>query len=276
MVWVISLSLVLYAFDAFISVVHDETPNVRTDELSLRFPEPESVFMASSADAWRAAHAEYSCNSVAPYSVSVTLASLFCNVVSPIPLPRTLMGRFVILHGKYTILRVPLRHSANRSQGILQHAWRSKRMLLENASPTQDSSLIPYYESKQAAINNSLRKWKTGWPESLLDFEPFPEHPSLYQDRAEVCWYLAGVIMVPRANIATRGWAQSPSDSLSIQRILERILILSDRNQLHYGDQGFETVYDMIIQEDPARAGNDALGTLFYREQDTTKARFED
>lgn len=91
------LGLIVYAFDAFISVLHDETPNVRIDELNLHFPSPEHMFMATTEAEWREASCLHAQSAATPFSVSLTLSSLFCN--EAVPLPATLMGRFVLLNG---------------------------------------------------------------------------------------------------------------------------------------------------------------------------------
>jgi hypothetical protein len=80
--------------------VYDETPNVRADELDLRFPDPEPMFMASSDAEWRETRDAFPPGNATSHSVALTLSSLFFNVDSPVPLPQTLMGRFVVLHGK--------------------------------------------------------------------------------------------------------------------------------------------------------------------------------
>lgn len=95
----IRLGLIVYAFDAFISVLHDEKPNMRIDELNLRFPHPEEIFMAASEGEWRDASLSGTQNAAGTFSVSLTLSSLFCDVA--VPLPDTLMGRFVLLNGMY-------------------------------------------------------------------------------------------------------------------------------------------------------------------------------
>lgn len=158
----------------------------------------------------------------------------------------------------------------------MQHAWRTKRVLLENAAVSQDGTLLLYHEAKQTAILHALQRWREGWPGSLLDFEPTPDNPTLYQDRAEVCWFLAGIIMLPNVTISLPRAAQY-TRALSVQQILEKILAFSDQNQLHYSGQDFGAVYQLITRDYLTHGGgNDALGTLFYREPDTTRAGFEE
>lgn len=90
------LGLIIFSFDAFISVLHDETPNVRADELNLGFPTPEDMFMAASEADWRKISLQMR-GKTATFSVALTFSSLFCN--AEVPLPDTLMGRFVLLNG---------------------------------------------------------------------------------------------------------------------------------------------------------------------------------
>lgn len=93
------LGLVAFTVDAFISVLHDETPNIRTDELNLRFPSPEYMFIAASEAKWKNVEQLHNPEMTAPWSVALTLSNLFCNFEGSVPLPNTLMGRFILLHG---------------------------------------------------------------------------------------------------------------------------------------------------------------------------------
>lgn len=91
----------LFAFDAFISILHDEVPNIRTDELNLRFPSPEFMFMAASEAEWKDLAQLHDNDGTTPYSVAWTLSSILYDVNHEAPLPNTLMGRFVLLHGNF-------------------------------------------------------------------------------------------------------------------------------------------------------------------------------
>lgn len=93
------LGLVLFAFDAFISVVHDESPNVRADELNLHFPSPEFLFAATSEAEWKNLQQLHGQDSSTALTVSFFLSSLLHDAELATPLPNTLMGRFVLLHG---------------------------------------------------------------------------------------------------------------------------------------------------------------------------------
>lgn len=261
------LGLVVFALDAFISVLHDETPNIRTDELNMRFPSPEYMFIAASEGKWKYLEQLYNQDMTAPWSVAITLSNLSCNFEGSVPLPNTLMGRFILLHG------------------ILQHAWRTKRVLLQNADIMTNPELGPYLRAKAIPVYSSLRKWRDGWPQNLLDFEPLPGKPALYQDqeRAEVCWYLAGVIMIPhvvlaspKLSISGSGTANSARDVLSVQQILERLVTLSDQNRLPLFGFDFKATYKLIMEEKSSGTGNDALGPLVYRESDIPMAGFPD
>ncbi|PIA80071.1 hypothetical protein CB0940_12215 [Cercospora beticola] len=253
------LGLVLFAFDAFISVLHDQTPNVRDDELNMRFPSPEHVFMAASESEWRDANKLHPQHAATTYSVSLTLSSLFTHADMSLPLPDTLMGRFVLIHG------------------ILQYAWRTKRVLQENPRAISDAALQPYLQSRTSAICNSLRKWRAGWPEELLDFEPFSESPSLYQDRAEACWYLAGIVTLPHVNIRLPETSATDfSGALSVQQIFQCLILLSDSSLLHNVGQDFEATYHLVTERLSAGTNDGALGALIYREPDTTRAGFEE
>jgi len=267
---------VLFAFDAFISVLHDDTPSVRADELNLRFPSPEFMFMATSEVEWVEAQQTRGNDAAASFPVSLTLSSLICNVEHPVPLPDTLMGRFVLLHGDSTTSH-PYLCQSNEISGILQHAWRTKRVLLDIAPAMSDPALKSYMKAKESAIHNSLRKWRVGWPDSLLDFEPFSECPSLYQDRADACWYLAGIVILPHVVIAPLSTPITEhAGVLSIQQTLEHLMVLSDQDMLHSVGQDFEATYRLVTGHDPANLKNGALGTLIYREPDTAMAGFDE
>lgn len=144
--------------------------------------------------------------------------------------------------------------------------------------------LEPYLRTKQIAVSSSLRKWRDGWPETLLDLEPLPGSPALYQDRRiEVCWYLAGVIMIPHVVLTSPKLSMSGSGSatpargvLSVQQILERLVILSDQNRLVSFGFDFEATYKLVMEENKSGTGNGALGPLIYRESDIPMAGFMD
>lgn len=270
------LGLVLFAFDAFISILHDETPNVRADELNLRFPSPEYIFMAASEAEWRDSAALRDNNGTTSYSVAWTLSSLLCDLNHVPPLPNTLMGRFVLLHGSVTMIVCEIFRS-DVFVGILQYAWRTKRVLLENGFTMSNTAHEPYLKSKASTVHDSLHRWRVGWPRDLLDFEPFPDSPSLYQDRAEAYWYLAGIAMLPQVIISSpKSSTEGMAGALSIQRILERLICLSDQGKLHSVGHDFDAIYRLVTGQDTAGVENNALGTLIYREADTTTAGFED
>lgn len=144
--------------------------------------------------------------------------------------------------------------------------------------------LEPYLRTKTIAVYSSLRKWRDGWPQTLLDFEPLPGSPALYQDhRAEVCWYLAGVIMIPHVVLASPKLSMSGSGSatpargvLSVHQILERLITLSDQNRLLLFGVDFEATYKLVMEENTSGTGNSALGPLVYRESDIPMAGFTD
>jgi hypothetical protein len=93
------LGLVIFAFDAFISVLHDEPPHVLADELGMKFPGPEFLFTAPSEAEW-AQGRDHMLVPVSSCTVALTLAALLCDAADTVQLPCTLMGRFVLLHGK--------------------------------------------------------------------------------------------------------------------------------------------------------------------------------
>jgi hypothetical protein len=111
------LGLVLFAFDAFISVLHDGSPHVLADELAMKFPSPEFLFMASSEAEWMQGWCE-SRTIVSTYTVSLTLAALLCDTTDTLQLPRTLMGRFVLLHGKHCLRSPPARPCLDGSRRL--------------------------------------------------------------------------------------------------------------------------------------------------------------
>jgi hypothetical protein len=95
-----------------------------------------------------------------------------------------------------------IRSPSNKNLGILQHAWRTKRVFLQDPESLSNPSLQFYLASKASTIRSALLKWRRGWPENLLDYELFPVQPTLYQDRAEACWYLAGILTLQHVAIA--------------------------------------------------------------------------
>lgn len=135
----------------------------------------------------------------------------------------------------------------------------------------------PYLRNNARAIHDSLHKWRAGWPKDLLDFEPFPDSPSLYQDRAEAYWYLAGIVVLPQVIIASpKSSTEGTVGALVIQQTLERLICLSDQGKLQPVGQDFDAIYRLIVGQDSAGTENGALGTLIYREADTTTAGFEE
>jgi hypothetical protein len=249
---------------------------VLADELTLQYPEPEFMFMAASEAEWKQARSMYPIGLSGTYTFAVTLSSLFSSTDQPIPLPQTLMGRFVVLHGKH-LLGMHLSGSfANPLTGILQHAWRLKRALIHNELVSVDPFLASFQQAKSHAVHQSLRRWHEGWPESLIDFEPIPECSSLYQDRAQTCWYLAGIIILPYANLSSPKTGPHTDQHLTAQQMLERIVLLTDQNKLQGSELDFETIYRVVAKDDLAQNGADALGTLMYRESDSTRAEFPD
>jgi hypothetical protein len=135
----------------------------------------------------------------------------------------------------------------------------------------------PYIESRRTAIHNALNRWRTGWPETLLDFEPCPESPALYQDRADAYWYLVGIIMLPHVAIASprKNLDEAPR-ALLIEQILERLTILSDQGRLHGIGEDFEAVYRLVAGYSSAQTGVGALSTLLYPEADMMRTGFEE
>src|ERR1700710_1435435 len=107
------------------------------------------------------------------------------------------------------------------SQGILQHAWRTKRIMQENALAMPEAAFQSYSHNKRSTIHHALRQWRVGWPDTLVDFEPLPEHPSLYQDRAAAYWYLAGIVMLPHVAMSSPKTAATTGPGrLSVQETL--------------------------------------------------------
>lgn len=152
-----------------------------------------------------------------------------------------------------------------------------KRVLLENGFTMSENAHGSYLKNKAGAIHDSLHKWRMGWPKDLLDFELFPDSPSLYQDRAEAYWYLAGVVILPQVIIASpKSSTEGMVGALSIQQILERLICLSDQGKLHSVEQSFDVIYRLVVGQDLTSIENGALGTLIYREADTTTAGFEE
>lgn len=196
-----------------------------------------------------------------PYDDLFSLLDAFRPLLQRRPvntLPDTLMGRFVLLNG------------------ILQHAWRTKRVLRENASVLSDPALQSYLRGKENAIHNSLRKWREGWPESRLDFEPLSESPSLYQDR-EACWYLAGIPILPHVTMGPPKTATSDAAGvMTVQQTFERLMLLSDQGLLHTVGQDFNATYRLVTEHFSSETSNSTLGALVYREADTTRAGFEE
>jgi len=244
----------------------------------MRFPDPEFLFTASSEAEWVQGRRQM-LTPVSSCTVSLTLAALLCNAADSVQLPFTLMGRFVLLHGKSHPNSIVITTSSLTTslKGILQHAWRTKRVFLENRESLSDTSFRPYLASKASTIHSALVKWRHGWHEDLLDFELFPVQPSLYQDRAEACWYLAGILALPHVIIATPKVSMSNTDQcLSVHDMLARLMTLSDQRRLDSHAPDFAAIYRIISEISAESHKNVPLGGLIYRERDSTRAGFED
>lgn len=76
------------------------------DEMGMKFPGPEFLFTASSEAEWVQARQQM-LNPMSSCTVSLTLAALLCDATNAVHLPCTLMGRFVLLHGKQDLLVKP-------------------------------------------------------------------------------------------------------------------------------------------------------------------------
>lgn len=131
-----------------------------------------------------------------------------------------------------------------------------------------DSGLQYYAKTKESTIHHALQQWRTGWPNNLLDFEPLPERPSLYQDRAAAYWYLAGIIMLPYVVMSSpKTTAVDEQTSLSVQDALEHLMLLSDQGLLCDLDQDFDATYHLLMGHLYGGRSDRALGTLIYREE---------
>lgn len=113
-----------------------------------------------------------------------------------------------------------------------------------------------------------------------MDYELFPIQPSLYQDRAEACWYLAGILSLPHVVVATPNFPGSDDvgrSPLSIHDMLARLMTLSDQRGLDSRPPDFETTYRIVLELGPdCQHQSMPLGGLIYREPDSTRAGFED
>ena len=138
-----------------------------------------------------------------------------------------------------------------------------------------DPALGPYLRAEERIIHNSLRRWREGWPETLLDFKPFPESLSLYQDRAEAYWYLAGIIILPSVTLMLPSKPTRSLGALSIQHLLERLMVLSDQSCLQALGDDFNATYG-LCRDNALDLGTSALGGLIYREVDATRAEFDE
>lgn len=155
--------------------------------------------------------------------------------------------------------------------GILQHAWRTKRVLQQNASIMTGTAVQHYSSSKERTIHQALRQWREGWPDQLLDFEALPERPSLYQDRAEAYWQLAGIIMLPYVTLSSpKDPALATVGNLSVKEMLERLMLLSDQNLLPDVGQDFNDTYRLLTSHIAHAGDNRTFGALIYREAETT------
>lgn len=140
-----------------------------------------------------------------------------------------------------------------------------------------DSAFQSYLRSNQCSVHQALQKWRAGWPVHLLDFEPLPERPSLYQDRAEAYWYLAGIIMLQDVVMSSPNtYVTNAPDALSVEETLKRLMSLSDQKMLPNVEQDFDPAYRLVTGHLPGEANDRALGTLIYREADTTITGFGD
>jgi hypothetical protein len=86
---------------------------VLADELGMKFPGPEFLFTAPSEAEW-AQGRDQMLTPVSSCTVSLTLAALLCDTTDTVQLPYTLMGRFVLLHGKHAGSTRTSQHPSNR------------------------------------------------------------------------------------------------------------------------------------------------------------------
>ena len=135
----------------------------------------------------------------------------------------------------------------------------------------------PYLARRASAFQTALLRWRTGWPEDLLDYEPFHASPSLYQGRAEAVWYLCGILSLPHVIIAPRQASTSnPTPWLSVHEIFERLLLLSDQRRLDTQPPDFEAKYQLVFEIRADCYKKAALGALVYQDLDPTRPGFED
>ena len=127
-------------------------------------------------------------------------------------------------------------------------------------------------------IRTALQTWRQGWPETLLDFDPGQNVPSLYEDRADACWYLAGILTLPQVHVTMpRCPSTEPAHSaLSIPHLLERLMVLCDRQSLDRSVHDFVSVYRMVMEMQENGINTSPLSQLIYREPDTTTTGFAD
>lgn len=178
------------------------------------------------------------------------------------------MGRFVLLNGTYTSMAIDTK-LADTAPGILQHAWRTKRVLQQNVSAMPKSAFQAYSKSKEYTVHQALRRWREGWPQDLLDFEPLPERPSLYQDRAEAYWYLSGVIMLPHVAMSSPKISVTlASGVLFVEETLKRLILLSDRSLLPTIGQDYHATFRLVTEQLSGERSDRALGALIYGEVD--------
>lgn len=151
-------------------------------------------------------------------------------------------------------------------------------MLLTSPRHLDQSAFEPYASRVQRSVTTALQLWQSGWPDGLLDYDG-RDHasPSLYHDRADACFFLAGILARPSTEIAIKSHRSTGISSLrrlSIAQVLARLMILCDRNQIHRSTSSFDAVYQQVLDMRDGNAGQSPLSQLLYREPDSTTTGF--
>jgi hypothetical protein len=94
-----STTFILYLFDAIRAILFGQRPELRLYELQLPLPSYETTFSASDEAAWSAARQESAVLTRLDYSL--ILSALLSNNPPEHELNFSVMGNFIILHGKW-------------------------------------------------------------------------------------------------------------------------------------------------------------------------------
>lgn len=161
---------------------------------------------------------------------------------------------------------------------MAHRSWHIKRTLLANPPFGTQLAASTYLSHHAETILAALQRCREGWPASLTDYDPSQRSPSLYQDRADATWYLAGILTLPNIPIVAPRCppVESADHNLSIGQLLERVMVLCDRHRLDRATHDFATVHRMVMELQESDLDSSPPSQLIYREPDSTTTGFAD